>query len=93
MRGTFANVRLRNQLAPGTEGGWTRHQPTDVEMSIFEAADIYKKEATPLAVIAGSQYGTGSSRDWAAKGTTLLGVKAVIVTSYALSRLLSFASS
>ncbi|MFK8012438.1 MAG: aconitate hydratase AcnA [Marinicellaceae bacterium] len=82
MRGTFANVRLRNQLAPGTEGGWTRHQPTDEEMSIFEAAEIYKKEGTPLVVVAGSQYGTGSSRDWAAKGTTLLGVKAVIVTSY-----------
>jgi aconitate hydratase len=82
MRGTFANVRLRNQLAPGTEGGWTRHQPTDVEMSIFEAAEIYKKEGTPLVVIAGTQYGTGSSRDWAAKGTTLLGVKAVIVASY-----------
>jgi len=82
MRGTFANIRLRNQLAPGTEGGWTRHQPTDVEMSIFEAAEIYKKEGTPLVVIAGSQYGTGSSRDWAAKGTTLLGVKAVIVESY-----------
>lgn len=82
MRGTFANVRLRNQLAPGTEGGWTRHQPTDVEMSIFDAAEIYKKEGTPLVVIAGSQYGTGSSRDWAAKGTNLLGVKAVIVESY-----------
>jgi len=82
MRGTFANVRLRNQLAPGTEGGWTRHQPTDVEMSIFDAAEIYKKEDTPLVVIAGSQYGTGSSRDWAAKGTNLLGVKAVIVDSY-----------
>jgi len=82
MRGTFANVRLRNQLAPGTEGGWTRHQPTDVEMSIYEASTIYAKENTPLVVIAGSQYGTGSSRDWAAKGTTLLGVKAVIVTSY-----------
>lgn len=82
MRGTFANVRLRNQLAPGTEGGWTRHQPTDAEMSIFDAAEIYKKEGTPLVVIAGSQYGTGSSRDWAAKGTNLLGVKAVIVSSY-----------
>ena len=82
MRGTFANVRLRNQLAPGTEGGWTRHQPTDAEMSIFEAAEIYKAEGTPLVVIAGTQYGTGSSRDWAAKGTNLLGVKAVIVASY-----------
>ena len=82
MRGTFANTRLRNQLAPGTEGGWTRHQPTDVEMSIFAASEIYAKEDTPLVVIAGSQYGTGSSRDWAAKGTLLLGVKAVIVESY-----------
>ena len=82
MRGTFANVRLRNQLAPNTEGGWTRHQPTDVEMSIFDASSIYAKENTPLVVIAGSQYGTGSSRDWAAKGTLLLGVKAVIVESY-----------
>ena len=82
MRGTFANVRLRNQLAPGTEGGWTRHQPTEVEMSIFDASTIYAKEGTPLVVIAGSQYGTGSSRDWAAKGTNLLGVKAVIVESY-----------
>jgi len=82
MRGTFANVRLRNQLAPGTEGGWTRHQPSDAEMSIFDAAEIYKKEGVPLVVVAGSQYGTGSSRDWAAKGTNLLGVKAVIVESY-----------
>ncbi|MBL4773185.1 MAG: aconitate hydratase AcnA [Alcanivoracaceae bacterium] len=82
MRGTFANIRLRNQLAPGTEGGWTRHQPTDAEMSIFDASIIYKKENTPLVVIAGKEYGTGSSRDWAAKGTLLLGVKAVIVESY-----------
>ncbi|VAW36326.1 Aconitate hydratase, partial [hydrothermal vent metagenome] len=82
MRGTFANVRLRNQLAPGTEGGWTRHQPTNAQMSIFEAAEIYQQEGTPLVVIAGKEYGTGSSRDWAAKGTLLLGVKAVIVESY-----------
>jgi aconitate hydratase len=82
MRGTFANIRLRNQLAPGTEGGWTRHQPSDEQMSIFDASAIYQKENTPLVVIGGKEYGTGSSRDWAAKGTLLLGVKAVIVESY-----------
>ncbi len=82
MRGTFANIRLRNQLAPGTEGGWTRHQPSGEQMSIFDASIKYKKDATPLVVIAGSEYGTGSSRDWAAKGTLLLGVKAVIAKSY-----------
>ncbi len=82
MRGTFANIRLRNQLAPGTEGGWTRHQPSGEQMSIFDAATRYKSEGTPLIVIAGSEYGTGSSRDWAAKGTILLGVKAVIARSF-----------
>jgi aconitate hydratase len=82
MRGTFANIRLRNQLAPGTEGGWTRHQPSDDEMSIYDASLRYQKEGTPLIVIAGSEYGSGSSRDWAAKGTLLLGVKAVIAVSY-----------
>jgi aconitate hydratase len=82
MRGTFANIRLRNQLAPGTEGGWTCHQPSGEQMSIFDAANRYKKEGTPLIVIAGSEYGTGSSRDWAAKGTVLLGVKAVIAKSF-----------
>ena len=82
MRGTFANIRLKNQLAPGTEGGWTRHQPDDEQMSIFDASLKYKDEGTPLVVIAGSEYGTGSSRDWAAKGTLLLGVKAVIAKSY-----------
>ena len=82
MRGTFANIRLRNQLAPGTEGGWTRHQPSGEQMSIFAASLKYKNEGTPLVVIAGSEYGTGSSRDWAAKGTLLLGVKAVIARSY-----------
>jgi len=82
MRGTFANIRLRNQLAPGTEGGWTRHQPGDEQMSIYEASLCYRKEGTPLIVIAGSEYGSGSSRDWAAKGTLLLGVKAVIAVSY-----------
>ena len=82
MRGTFANIRLRNQLAPGTEGGWTKHQPSGEQMSIFDASLKYKDEATPLVVIAGSEYGTGSSRDWAAKGTLLLGVRAVIASSY-----------
>jgi aconitate hydratase len=82
MRGTFANIRLRNQLAPGTEGGWTKHQPSGEQMSIFDASLKYKQEGTPLVVVAGSEYGTGSSRDWAAKGTVLLGVKAVIAKSY-----------
>jgi aconitate hydratase len=82
MRGTFANIRLRNQLAPGTEGGWTRHQPSGEQMSIYAAAMKYQSAGTPLVVIAGSEYGTGSSRDWAAKGPMLLGVKAVIATSY-----------
>jgi len=82
MRGTFANIRLRNQLAPGTEGGWTRYQPDDEEMTIFDASKKYAETGTPLIVLAGSEYGTGSSRDWAAKGTLLLGVKAVIATSF-----------
>ena len=82
MRGTFANIRLRNQLAPGTEGGWTCHQPSGEQMSIFDASVKYREEGTPLVVIAGSEYGTGSSRDWAAKGTLLLGVKAVIARSF-----------
>ena len=82
MRGTFANIRLRNELAPGTEGGWTRHQPDDEQMSIYDASLKYQTEGTPLVVLAGSEYGTGSSRDWAAKGTMLLGVKAVIAKSY-----------
>jgi aconitate hydratase len=82
MRGTFANIRLRNQLAPGTEGGWTRHQPSGDQMSIYDASLRYQAQGTPLIVIAGSEYGSGSSRDWAAKGTLLLGVKAVIAVSY-----------
>ena len=82
MRGTFANIRLRNHLAPGTEGGWTKHQPSGEQMSIFDASLKYKQDGTPLIVLAGSEYGTGSSRDWAAKGTLLLGVKAVIAKSY-----------
>jgi len=82
MRGTFANIRLRNLLAPGTEGGITRHQPGDEQMSIFDAAERYRAEAVPLLVIAGKEYGSGSSRDWAAKGPLLLGVRVVIAESY-----------
>jgi aconitate hydratase len=82
MRGTFANIRLRNRLAPGTEGGWTRHQPSGEQMSIYDASVRYRDEGTPLVVLAGSEYGTGSSRDWAAKGTVLLGVRAVIARSF-----------
>jgi aconitate hydratase len=82
MRGTFANIRLRNQLAPGTEGGWTNHQPSNEQMSIYDASLKYKQEGTPLVVLAGTEYGAGSSRDWAAKGTLLLGVKAVIAKTY-----------
>ena len=82
MRGTFANVRIRNHIAPGTEGGFTTHFPTDEVTSVFDASMRYQAEGTPLVVLAGTQYGTGSSRDWAAKGTLLLGVKAVIATSF-----------
>ncbi len=82
MRGTFANIRLRNQLAPGTEGSWTTHFPSGEQLSIFDAAERYKETGTPLVVLAGKEYGTGSSRDWAAKGPALLGVKAVIAESY-----------
>jgi len=82
IRGTFANIRLRNELAPGTEGGVTRHMPDGTEMSIYEAAVKYRAEGVPLVVVAGKEYGTGSSRDWAAKGTRLLGVRAVIVESF-----------
>ncbi len=82
MRGTFANIRLRNQLAPGTEGGWTRYQPDDEEMSIYDAAMRYQEGRVPLIVLAGKEYGSGSSRDWAAKGTMLLGVRAVIAESF-----------
>ncbi|MCK5179507.1 MAG: aconitate hydratase AcnA, partial [Candidatus Omnitrophica bacterium] len=81
-RGTFANIRLRNQLAPGTEGSWTVHFPSNEKMSIYDASLIYKKEQVPLIVLAGKEYGTGSSRDWAAKGTALLGVRVVIAQSY-----------
>src|SRR5438270_9803395 len=82
MRGTFANIRLRNQLAPGTEGGVTLHLPDEEQMSIYDAAMRYVEEGTPLVVLAGKEYGSGSSRDWAAKGTRLLGVRAVIAQSF-----------
>jgi len=82
MRGTFANIRLRNLLAPGTEGGISRYLPTNEQMSIFDASMKYQADGTPLLVIAGKEYGTGSSRDWAAKGTLLLGIRAVIAESY-----------
>jgi aconitate hydratase len=82
IRGTFANIRLRNQLAPGTEGGVTRHLPDGAEMSIYDAAERYAEEGVPLVILAGKEYGSGSSRDWAAKGTMLLGVRAVIAESY-----------
>jgi aconitate hydratase len=82
IRGTFANIRLRNQLAPGTEGGVTRHLPDGEDMSIYDAAQRYAEEGVPLVILAGKEYGSGSSRDWAAKGTMLLGVRAVIAESY-----------
>ena len=82
VRGTFANVRLRNQLAPGTEGGVTLHLPDGEETTIYEAAERYQRDAVPLVVLAGKEYGSGSSRDWAAKGAALLGVRAVIVESF-----------
>jgi aconitate hydratase len=81
-RGTLANIRIRNQLAPGTEGGVTRHLPDGAQMSIYDAAMQYRQEGVPLVILAGREYGTGSSRDWAAKGTFLLGVRAVIASSY-----------
>jgi aconitate hydratase len=82
VRGTLANVRLRNQLAPGTEGGWTQHLPDGEQMYIYDASVKYQQEAVPLMIIAGKEYGSGSSRDWAAKGVLLLGVKAVIAESF-----------
>jgi aconitate hydratase len=81
-RGTFANVRLKNKLVPGTEGWWTMHVPTGEKLSVFEASQRYKKEGTPLIVLAGKEYGSGSSRDWAAKGPMLLGVRAAIAESF-----------
>jgi len=82
MRGTFGNVRLKNLMLDGVEGGFTRHVPSEKDMSIYEASMLYQDKKTPLVVIAGKEYGTGSSRDWAAKGTALLGVKAVVAESY-----------
>jgi aconitate hydratase len=82
MRGTFGNVRLRNELVDGKEGDWTRHLPNGTEIRIFEASQKYQIAGTPLVIIAGKEYGSGSSRDWAAKGTLLLGVKVVIAESY-----------
>jgi aconitate hydratase len=82
MRGTFANVRLRNQLAPGTEGGWTTYLPGGDVMFIYDASMRYQAAGVPLIILAGKEYGSGSSRDWAAKGTMLLGVKAVIAESF-----------
>jgi aconitate hydratase len=82
VRGTFGNIRLKNQLAPGTEGGYTVHFPEKSPTTIYEASVRYKKEGVPLIVIAGKEYGSGSSRDWAAKGPALLGVRAVIAESY-----------
>src|SRR6185295_7791822 len=81
-RGTFANIRIRNLLTPGTEGGVTLHLPGKKQMSIFEAAKQYQKEQIPLIVFAGKEYGSGSSRDWAAKGPALLGIRAVIAETY-----------
>jgi aconitate hydratase len=82
MRGTFANIRLRNMIAPGTEGGWTIHPSSKEPMPIFDASVRYQAEGIPLIVIAGKEYGSGSSRDWAAKGPRLLGIKAVIAESF-----------
>jgi aconitate hydratase len=82
LRGTFANIRLRNRLAPGTEGGVTLHLPDGEQTSIYDASVAYAAEGVPLVVLAGKEYGSGSSRDWAAKGTALLGVRAVIAESY-----------
>src|SRR5690554_5151241 len=82
MRGTFANIRIGDLMVEGSEGGVTRHVPSGEQMSIYDAAMRYQEEGTPLVVFAGKEYGTGSSRDWAAKGTRLLGVKAVIAESF-----------
>ena len=82
MRGTFGNIRLHNLMVPGVEGPWTVYVPAGDKMSIYDAALRYQQEGTPLVVIAGKEYGSGSSRDWAAKGSALLGVKAVIAQTY-----------
>src|SRR6185436_7642129 len=81
-RGTFANIRVKNEMTPDVEGGATRHMPGGETMSIYDAAEKYRSEGVPLVVVAGTDYGMGSSRDWAAKGTRLLGVKAVIAESF-----------
>ena len=82
MRGTFANIRIKNEMMAGIEGGWTRHQPEGEQMPIYDAAMRYKRDGVPLVVFGGKEYGMGSSRDWAAKGTALLGIKAVVVESF-----------
>jgi aconitate hydratase len=82
IRGTFANIRIRNRLVPGVEGGYTRHLPSGEKLAIFDASEKYMAEGVPLLVLAGKEYGSGSSRDWAAKGAILLGVRAVIAESY-----------
>jgi aconitate hydratase len=82
VRGTLANIRLRNQLAPGTEGGWTRHLPGGEQMYIYDASLLYQKAGVPLVILAGKEYGSGSSRDWAAKGVMRVGVRAVIAESF-----------
>lgn len=82
MRGTFANIRIKNQMVPGVEGGVTIHHPSGEQMSIYDAAMRYKEDGVPLVVFGGKEYGTGSSRDWAAKGTRLLGARAVITESF-----------
>jgi aconitate hydratase len=82
VRGTFANIRLKNLMVPGVEGGVTVHQPSGERMDIYDAAERYRKEGVPLVILAGKEYGSGSSRDWAAKGTLLLGVRAVIAESF-----------
>tara|TARA_B100000401_G_scaffold62891_1_gene37211 strand:- start:315 stop:842 length:528 start_codon:yes stop_codon:yes gene_type:complete len=82
MRGTFANIRIRNEMAPNTEGGFTKLYPEEKVMPVYDAVEEYKKRGTDLVVIGGKEYGTGSSRDWAAKGTKLLGVKAVLAESF-----------
>ncbi|MFC1639727.1 hypothetical protein ACFL3B_03070 [Gemmatimonadota bacterium] len=82
MRGTFGNIRIKNKLVEGTEGNWTKHVPSGEQMSIYDAAQKYEGDNTPLIILAGKEYGTGSSRDWAAKGTALLGVRAVLTQSF-----------
>jgi aconitate hydratase len=82
MRGTFANIRIKNQMVPGVEGGFTIHYPSGQQMPIYDAAMRYRTEKVPLVVFAGKEYGTGSSRDWAAKGTNLLGIRAVVAQSF-----------